>query len=171
MLFNEPFLALQKETETIWSQLTKYDNQTLNLAQAPGKWSAIQHMVHLNKSERSFLVLLTRALKNNVPLQGNVLKIFVKSRWFKFQLSAGRRIRAPKVIEPAQEVFNLDEVKKDYTKTREQLFQLLQTITPEQYGKFWVHHQYLKELRISDLLGFMRYHQYHHRKLFSKYLK
>jgi len=171
MLFNEPFLALTKETEKIWAQLSKYDGQTLNLAQAPGKWSILQHIVHLNKSERSFVVLLTRGLKSNAPLNGSKLKIFFRSRWFKWELSRGRRIKAPKVIEPAQEVFSLEEVKNDFAKTRAQLYQLLETITPEQADKFWVHHMYLKELRVNDLLGFMKYHQYHHQKLFSRYLK
>jgi uncharacterized damage-inducible protein DinB len=171
MLFEKAFNTLQADTEKVWQQFANYDAQTLNLSQAPGKWSAIQHMVHLNKSERSFVILLTKALRNNAPLNGSVLKVNFMSRLYKVYLNFGRKIKAPKVIEPAQEFFEVEQVKKDFEKTRAQLFPLLQSLTKEQIPKFWVHHLYLKELRVGDLIDFMVFHQNHHRRLFGRYLK
>ena len=171
MLFEKPFNVLQENTEKIWHFLSKYDHQTLDTAQAPGKWSVLQHLVHLNKSERSFVVLLSRGIKNKVPLKGNRMKIFFNSRIYKLYLNMGVKIKAPKVIEPSEETFNIEDVKSDFLKTRLQLYQLLETVTEAESKKFWVHHKYLKELRIDDLLGFMAFHQNHHRKLFSKHLR
>ncbi|MCX6190021.1 MAG: DinB family protein [Bacteroidetes bacterium] len=171
MLFKKPFNTLQTNTENIWYLLSKYDQQTLNTAQAPGKWSVMQHLVHLHKSERSFVVLLSRGIKNKVPLEGSRIKICFNSRIYKLYLNVGGKIKAPKVIEPSEEVFNLDDVKNDFLKTRSQLYQLMESVSEAQSKKFWVHHKYLKELRIADLLGFMIFHQNHHRKLFSVHLK
>lgn len=171
MLFEKAFNTLQTDTEKVWERFALYDAQTLNLAPAPGKWSALQHMVHLNKSERSFVVLLSKALRNNKPLKGSVLKIISRSLRFKLYLNIGVKIKAPKIIEPAQEIFNTEEVKNDFIKTRLQLFQLLETVTESQAREFWVHHLYLKELRVSDLMGFMIFHQNHHLKAIGKYLK
>ncbi len=171
MLFENPFNTLQSDTEKVWQLFSKYDEQELNRALYPGKWSAMQHMVHLNKSERSFVVLLTKALRNGVPLKGSALKININSLLYKIYLTVGIKIKAPKIIEPATARFNIEELRKDFAKTRLQFEALLNSITKEQTKHFWVHHLYLKELRISDLIGFMIFHQNHHRKAVGKYLK
>jgi uncharacterized damage-inducible protein DinB len=171
MRFEKAFNTLQENTERVWELFSLYDNTVLNRPQAPGKWSALQHMAHINKSERSFVVLLTKALRNNAPLKGNALKIFFTSTIYKMYLNIGVRIKAPKVIEPPTETLDVAQVKKDFAKTRAQLYEILGSVTPEQDNKFWVHHMYLKELRVADLLGFMIFHQNHHWKAIIRYLK
>jgi uncharacterized damage-inducible protein DinB len=171
MLFERPYNKLQNNTAVIWKRLTGYDPMALNTPLVKGKWTAIQHMVHLNKSERSFVILLTKALRSNSVLEGSLWKIKIRSLFYKAYLNLGIKIKAPKVIEPADEVFILEEVTKDFNKTRTQLYELLQSVNRDQAGKFWVHHKYLKELRVKDLLDFMIFHQNHHYKTIRKYLK
>ncbi len=171
MLFERPYNKLQNNTSVIWKRLSGFDTSELNTPLVKGKWTAIQHMVHLNKSERSFVILLTKALRSNSPLNGTPLKIQFHSLFYKAYLNLGIKIKAPKVIEPADEVFILEGVMKDFDKTRIQLYQILQTINREKATKFWVHHIYLKELRVKDLLDFMIFHQNHHYKTIRKYLR
>ena len=54
MSFEKAFTTLQTNTDQIWKYFDRYDGQTLNLSPAPGKWSALQHLVHINKAN-SFL--------------------------------------------------------------------------------------------------------------------
>lgn len=164
MSFEKAFNTLQKDTENIWQRLSACDAQTLNHAPIPGKWSALQHMVHLNKSERSLVVLLNKAIKNKAPLHGNVLKIKLRSLAYAAFLTLGMKFKAPKIMEPAPEVFDLEALKKDYAKTRAQLKQIMESITETQAKQFWVHHPILKEMRARDALSFMIFHQNHHRK-------
>ena len=171
MSFEKAFNTLQTNTEQIWKYFDRYDGQTLNLSPAPGKWSALQHLVHINKAERSFVILLSKALRSNQPLNGSPMKTVFRSLLFKAYLNFGVKLKSPKVIEPAIENFELEVLKKDFEKTRQQLKQLFESVTPEQWPLFWVNHIYLKELRVKDLLEFLTFHQNHHFKLVRRYLK
>ncbi len=164
MFFEKAFNMLETNTDIIWIELSKYQDSELNQPLAPGKWSALQHMVHINKSERSLLVLLYKAIKNKEPLKGSVLKIRFRSFLYKLSLNNGLKIEAPVFVVPSNDFLKLEDVKHDFTKTRHDLRQLLSILTDTQKNQFWVYHKNLHAMRAIDILNFMCFHQNHHQK-------
>jgi len=171
MLFEEQYKRLESATKEIWNEFSYYDLHWLNAPVTKGKWSPLQHMVHLNKSERSFIILLSRALKNNKPHKGSTLKTGLRRFLYKTYLRLGKKFKAPSIIEPSDEIFDIEVIKENFRKTRVQLCQLLAFLNQEQAGKFWITHHYLKELKVKDMLEFMIFHQEHHRKKFMRHLR
>ncbi len=159
------FQKLQHSSAHAWNFLSGFSHEALNAAAGPGKWSALQQMLHIHKSERSFVLLLTRSLQGGKPLKGNPFALYLRRLYYYTRIKAGTRIKAPKVADPsADTVLNPEEVRHAFEKTREQLKTLLESITPEQQKKYWVTHPFLKEMRVNDLLRFLNFHQAHHLK-------
>lgn len=172
MHYETRFQKLQEHAQEAWTFLAGFSHEALNRAPAPGQWSALQQMLHINKSERSFVILLTRSLQGGKPLNGKPLPLLFR-RWFYYaRIRFGARLKAPKVADTTEETdLQRETVQRDFEKTRAQLKALLDGMKPEQRNSYWVVHPFLKEMRTDDLLEFLQVHQAHHTRKMYRMLK
>jgi hypothetical protein len=153
-------------------QLEKLDLKTLNTPPAPGKWSILQVLEHLNSYNRYYLPQIENAVRKGLD-QGHKASIKFHPGWFGNYFTrimlpgktgqVGNRMSAPKEHRPAQQL-DAAKVVTEFRAGSLRLVELLQLATTTDIGRLRVPISISRfiRLKLGDTFHFLIAHQLRH---------
>ena len=166
---------LERQVQQLIEQvgkLTALDEQTLNLPAAPGKWSAAQHVAHLNSYNRYYLPEIAKALQRGrdrrlaaspVFRTGFFGNYFTKMMEPPVKGGKWKKYKAPADHVPPP-VLNGQEVLREFLEGSERLRDFLQQASRTNMNrlKLPISISRFIRLRLGDVLRFLIAHQRRH---------
>ena len=153
--------------EHLSDQLKQYFNlyQGINekyLSETPltGKWSILQNLQHLLRSEQlglqylQFKFIGDQAIPAvNLRNRFSLIILYVAfNSPFKFKAPEGKGLDIP------ENTGNITSLYNDFVETREALFDLISKIPDEKLAKAWFKHPYAGRMSLNDMLWFLSFH-------------
>ncbi|MEM1216120.1 MAG: DinB family protein [Bacteroidota bacterium] len=157
---------LNLQLNELLKDLANYTSAQLNRVPAPGSWSALQVLNHLQLSEQFSRQYCEKKLSFKPKLPKAGLTASVRSKIVTTYLQSPLKAKAPKFIAgsalPATD--ELDNVAQKYQHQRQKLARFLATVDEEYLDKQVYKHPLGGRLSIEGMLLFFNAHFQHHRK-------
>lgn len=174
-VFNSPELlqSLQDDIKKLMAgtvMLKQLPAGTLNASPAPGKWSAIQVIEHLNSYNRYYLSTIADSLQhahkyhlNTVFKPGWFGNYFTKMMQPNAQGKIANKMNAPKDHRPSP-VLDAEKVFAEFEREQQKLLNYLQQAAKADIGKLRVPISISKwiKLKLGDTFRFLIAHQQRH---------
>ena len=155
----------------IWEKLEKFSDEKLNTQPQQGKWSVLQVLAHIFKSERIATVLISKQLTAEKPLHQSKLSSVLKYALLRLTFFLGIKIKAPDAVANPEPIQDRKKLMKDFEKVRAQLRVLIDKFPDSRIEEKVYKHPRLGPLNLSETLRFLYHHQLHHLQQIEKILK
>ena len=164
------FNKLEEELNLLFSNLKKIDNNFLNYKPEANKWSIIQIIHHLYKSEQLSIVYIKRKVrdKNNIKKSNLVSKI--RGFILEWTLRLPTKLKAPANVADVPDTAELKFYIDKWTKIRDDLLQIIKNTERNLLMSNIFKHPAVGETNIIYALKFMQAHFEHHKKQIDKIL-
>jgi uncharacterized damage-inducible protein DinB len=161
---------MEEDSDRIFRMLETYTPQAINQQPAPGKWSALQVLFHLNSSESlSLAYMQKKSLGGNRIPRANVssavrsMALNTALKYFKW--------KKPQLLPDPPPELNLEEVRQSWKATRKQLYEFLRNLPPDMLQRQIYRHPAAGRMNAIQALSFMHEHFKHHEKQLLSALK
>ena len=166
------FDCLEADTKKLLTYLNRFDHQALNSNPKPNKFSAIQNLEHLMKSELLSRQYVEKKLSFDPILKNAGVLTGLRLGWMRVGNRLPLKLKAPKFIAkeslpPESEFY---EVVKRWNNQRAELKQYLETLPEELYGKEIFKHPFAGRMSLYGMLVFFRDHLHRHEKQIKRAL-
>lgn len=119
-------------------------------------WSISQVCQHLSMTEELYTVAIKRGLKSTEDS-------FVESKPLEFMLDRSRRLEAPDIAKPTEEIFECDDIMEKLSRSREKLYELLDAIEdPTLLNRRHFTHPVFKEMLLTEWVRSLYMHEQRH---------
>ena len=164
------FLQIEKERFELFNRLEKVSTETLNLKPQPDKWSIIQIVHHLYKSEQLSIVYIKRKLRDKTKIKKSSIASFVRGLMLEWALRFPTKLKAPSNVADVPDFAELEVYEKKWEKIRSDLKEIIVNTEEEILLNDVFFHPAVGEMNMINALKFMDAHFHHHKKQIDKIL-
>lgn len=144
-----------------------YTHDFLNRSPKPGHWSVNQVIRHLILSEQHSIDYVKKKWGFNPDLRKADLLTHLRYRVLWFSMWQPFHLNAPRVVNIKEGEFDISEQMGIWKKQREELYDFLNELPPEAFGREFFKHPVMGKIKLSHMLGFF----YHHCKRHIRQIK
>lgn len=158
--------SLDAELRELLDQLADYSEEDLNRSPGPGKWSALQVMQHLHRSEELSLQYLRKKLSNPATLKRAGLMTSLRELFLAVYLDVPLKFKAPKAVSPETfpEGATLDGLGTSWQSLRGQIREFLAAQPEIAFRSEAYKHPLAGRVTLNAMLAFFQGHFRRHRK-------
>ncbi len=167
----EKLELIEKERKTLLEKLAGFDDEKLNEKPKPDKWSVLQVMNHLIKSEKLSVVYIKRKVNGNSDLKRTSFKSKINAFLLRIGLLLPLKLKAPANVSDLPDYDTFENVKANWDKTREMFLSIIIEMPDEMLEKDVFKHPSIGEMNIVGAVDFFDSHFKHHRKQIYSLLK
>lgn len=131
------------------------------------KWSTLQILFHIIKSEQLILLSMNHEMKSKLKRKAGI-SAFVRFAITKAVLHSGFKIKAPPLLRKMPDEYNLSDLLKRWSKIREELKNILTGFADNDLKYALFKHPYAGDFNLKQTLNFMLEHLKHHKKQIEK---
>ena len=158
------FDMIESRRKKLLDELKKYPDELLNKKPLPEAWSAIQVMEHLMISEEASLKYLQKKTLDTSRAAPAGFKSASKLFLLNLSFFMPVKYKAPAVLNPSEGFISLKEIESKWTKIREDIFQLTDSLNDAELKKELWKHAFAGKMNIYQMLDFFNTHFERHRK-------
>jgi hypothetical protein len=162
------FARLESSRKNILSTLKTFNPESLNKKPAGDKWSSLQILFHIIKSEQLTTISVKRALKEYDKKVNTGLPETLKTALLKIILITPLKFKAPRVVADIPDQPGLEEMIARWSSIRSDIKDLLETIPAEAMKKNIFNHPFSGKMNIFHTTDFLISHSEHHYRQIKK---
>jgi hypothetical protein len=168
---NTLFAELEKQRILLMTELSIYNDATLNKKPSPEAWSAVQVMQHLMGSEAGSLAYMKKKLSytNKIPRAG--FMSYVRRIGLSIIFALPLKFKAPKHIETFPDYANFDSLKNQWASQRLELQYFMDSIPDNMFKTTLWRHAVVGKMSITQMLSFFHSHTERHRGQIERTLR
>ncbi len=155
---------IEKERNDLLEKLSAFDDEYLNMKPRPGKWSVLQILNHLIKSEKLSVIYIKRKISG----QSEIKQSSIKSKINAFILRTGLRLpiklKAPDNVSDVPDYDTLENVKQNWDKVRRLFLSVIIDMPDGMLDKDVFKHPVTGKMNIKGAVDFFDSHFKHHLK-------
>ena len=155
---------LENKRIKLFSRLDIIDNNKLNLQPSEGKWSIIQIVHHLYKSEQLSIVYIKRTLFKSENLNKSGLLSAIRGSILGLALKSYIKFNAPKNVSDVPEFGELEHYGNKWSRIRNDLHNIIEQSCEEILNCNIFSHPSVGKMNMVYALKFMESHFDHHKK-------
>lgn len=158
MDFQEINHSLKETRDELLGTLQGLNPNQLNMREDSDRWSIGQICQHLIKTEELFVVAIRKGLKSKEDSS-------IEEKSLEFLLDRSKKIAAPDIAKPTDEIIEYNEIIEKLKNSREKLYELLNTIEdPSVLSRRHYIHPVFKEMLLLDWVRTLYLHEQRHIK-------
>lgn len=147
---------LEETRNELLGILNGLSGERLNKRKDSSSWSIAQVCQHLSKTEELYVAAIRRGLKSEEDS-------FKENKPLDFLLDRSKRLEAPDIAKPTDEVLEYEEIIEKLNKSRQKLFELLHTLEdPSVLSRKYYIHPVFKEMLLIDWVRSLYFHEQRH---------
>jgi DNA gyrase/topoisomerase IV subunit A len=162
------FILLEEERTELFTKLEKLDGRILNYKPAADKWSIVQIVFHLVKTEKLVVISINRELKNIDTSKKLGMKERLSALLLNTALKTNFKFKAPEIVRNVPVEYDINELITKWITVRNNLKQALEKLNSDSINKFVFEHPYSGKLDAVQTLNFLHNHFNHHLKQIEK---
>ena len=140
------------------------EQEKLNTQPEENKWSIVQIIFHLVKTERIAVITITKGIKNIDSTSETGLIENYRSLILLLSLRLPFKYKAPTIMRKVPEEYEINELKRKWEMIRNQIGNLLKEIKENDLNKIMFEHPYSGKMNIVQTLNFLNNHLERHFK-------
>lgn len=162
--FKLKYDKLEKNRIELFSQLENVNSSLLIKKPTKEKWSIIQILYHLLRSEQLSIISIkhTIAKEKNIK-KSNILSYF-RGLSLSLALSTSLKFKAPQNAAEIPDNGNLNELKIKWDKVRKNLLEIIETTDEKILKSDIFSHPIAGKMNLNAAINFMHSHFNHHKK-------
>jgi hypothetical protein len=164
------FNNLENKRHQLLMELKEIDNQILNYNPLGNKWSIIQIIHHLYKSEQLSIVYIKRKLRNANNIKKSSFSSFVRGFMLEWALRFPTKLKAPANVSNVPDFGELEDYKTKWSNIRKDLSEIIKNTDIKILNSDIFKHPSVGEMNMIHALKFMHAHFHHHKKQIDKIL-
>lgn len=167
------FNKIENQKDHVFNMIKDLSPEQLNQSPGKGKWS-ISHIVsHLIVAERLSVQYMQKKIQGVESTKDSGLREEIKMAVLKIsQRIDGLKFRAPKYVMDHTVVYSdIDTMKEEWTKTREDFRQLLEKVEDKHIHRLIYKHAVAGYLNVQHAVMFFREHVTHHTPQIKRIVK
>jgi uncharacterized damage-inducible protein DinB len=165
------FEKLEVQRTSLLSEIKQLSPEILN-KHLPGKWSISQILAHLITAEQLSINYLNKKMQGIQTVENTGLWEEIKTLTLKISQRLPLKFKAPRlVVENTPAFESVEQIEMAWTKTRNELKELLSRIADDQIRRKIYKHPIAGKLNIHQALRFFGEHIIHHQPQIKKLLK
>jgi hypothetical protein len=165
------FYKLETSREKIIPVFVSSNSDTLKKKPAADKWSALQILNHIIKTEQMSMIALKRGLKDFQSKEKTGLAESIKTILLRVTLNTPLKFKAPKGAGDIPEQPILNDMLKKWEVVRKDLKDFFDTIPQEAMKKNLFNHPYSGKMNIFHAADFLVSHSEHHYRQIKKLVR
>lgn len=162
---------METERQRLFEKIEAVDENQLSLIPKPNKWSILQVVYHLLKSEQLSLIYV----KKKLFYKSNIFQVSPMTSLRSAALNLGMRLpikfRAPQRVAEFPEDLNWPDLKKQWDEARIEFDKIFEGLLPEFEDKQLFYHPEAGRMTLYHMLTFFRTHINRHEKQIDKLIK
>ncbi len=163
---------LERQLEETLRLLRQQPQDALTYIPAPGKWSALQVLEHLLRTEQVTLQYLKKkAAQGMDQLPGGSIKSKLRSTALLIFLRLPIKIKAPAIVEVTNQTQTLSDLETAFRTLRAEMQQFLEQLPNEGFRVQLFRHPLVGRLRLRETFLFLSAHFGRHHKQIINTLK
>jgi len=165
------FDRLEKTRLELMENLEKFGEKELSFQPHQDKWSIIQVIHHLNKTEQLSVAYINKKLQYRTNIKNSGSAAVIRSFLLKLALRSPFRFKAPKFIADVSQTGTFESIKDQWEETRKDIRKLLDEFPDDFLDKNIFKHAFAGRMNIFQMLNFMQDHFDHHLKQIGRIKK
>lgn len=158
MELQEINLRLKETRDELLGTLSGLSEDQINNRKDPNSWSISQVCQHLIKTEELYVAVIKRGLKSKEDS-------FIENKPLEFLLDRSKKIEAPDIAKPTNEILEYQEIIEKLNNSREKLIELLNTVEdPSLLSRRHFIHPVFKEMLLIEWVKSLYLHEQRHIK-------
>ncbi|GIP18122.1 hypothetical protein J40TS1_37640 [Paenibacillus montaniterrae] len=158
MKIEEIYQNLEATRDELIRALDGLSKEQLNRQIASSSWSICQVCQHLAKTEELYVVAIMRGLKSKEDS-------LLEKKSLDFLLDRSKRLTAPDIVKPTDEILEYEEIIERLSHSREKLYKLLNSVEdPSVLSKRQFTHPVFKEMLLIEWVKSVYLHEQRHTK-------
>lgn len=158
MELKEIYQKLKETREELLGITDGLSREQLNKQIDSYSWSISQVCQHLIKTEELYVVAITRGLKSQEDS-------FIDMKPLEFLLDRSKKLEAPDIAKPTDEILEYPEIIERLNHSREKLYKILNTVEdPSVLSRRHYPHPVFKEMLLIDWVRSLYLHEQRHIK-------
>lgn len=175
MGLKKKFDKIEHSKSDLLQKLKNIETQKLNFKPKENKWSILQIIFHIVKTEHLIIISIEKNLKNFQNNKKNVLNAgiisSIKYYFFILMLKSPLKIKAPKILAGVPETYNFENLINKWDSLRNNLKNMLDSFPKNSKNKIFFTHPYGADLTINQTLVFLYVHLERHKKQIKNILR
>ncbi len=164
----EKFEELESKRIALIKKLENYSLKQLNSHRIQNKWSIIQIIFHLIKTEHIVIISFKKAVKNNNYEKIAGLSAKIRSMLLNLALKTSIRFKAPKLMQNVPETYDFGELLRKWVMIRNELADFIKNCNSDVMNINIFRHPYAGYMNITQSIDFLDEHFNHHVKQIEK---
>jgi len=165
------FDKLELDRKNLFSKLEKVNEDVLNLKPQENKWSIIQVIHHLYKSEQLSIVYIKRKLRDTQNINKSGLVSIARSLLLEWALRFPTKFKAPNNVSDVSDIAELELYSTKWTRIRNDLIEIIENTDIEILKSDIFKHPSVGEMNMVHALKFMQAHFDNHKKQIDNILQ
>lgn len=155
---------LEKDRLTLLNEIEGLNEDQLNYKPNPDKWSIIQVIHHLIKSEKLSVIYIKRKISNKSLLENSNIKSKINAFALKWGLNLPLKFKAPTNVSDVPDFDTFENVKLKWDKVRNSFSSIINDTSTEVLTKNIFRHPIAGRMNMIGTIEFFDSHFKHHRK-------
>ncbi|MFO7448125.1 MAG: DinB family protein [Ignavibacteriaceae bacterium] len=160
--------SIETERLDITEQVKKLPDKELNRKPAEGKWSVLQIIFHLVKTEKIAVISIQKGIQKKEKHAAWTLRSLINNALLNIILKTPVKIKAPPIVAKVPDTYNLNELLVQWEKSGKALKETAEEFTPELMEINVFPHSYLGDMNITKTFKFILEHLKHHKRQIYK---
>ncbi len=158
------FEELEKSRIALFNQLDSLSEQEINFKNDPSKWSVVQIIFHLVKSEQLTVIAFSRNLEKTEKLRNSGIMGFFRHISLSIALKSSFRFKAPRMLSNMPDKYDIQELKNKWNTIRNNFSEALEKLPEPIVNKATFKHPLAGWLNSNQMLDFLNNHFDHHKR-------
>ncbi len=155
---------IERDRNDLLEKLAAFDDEYLNKKPQPGKWSVLQILNHLIKSEKLSVIYIKRKVSGNSIPEQSTFKSKINAFILHFGLRLPIKLKAPDNVSDLPDYDTFENVTQNWNKVRELLLSIIIDLPDDMLNKDIFKHPTTGKMNIKGAIDFFDSHFKHHRK-------
>ena len=139
----------------VWRSIEGLNDEQLNRKTDEGKWTIAQVLDHLYLIEKAMTKAIKGGLENAEETQADEKPVYLTA-------DRSKKVKAPAYLEPSDGFMTLEGLREKLNSSRAELTDLVAHATEERLAERSLPHQVFGQLRLSQWVEFIGYHEKRH---------
>ncbi|MCP4969924.1 MAG: DinB family protein [Arcobacter sp.] len=168
---NTKFEKLENDRKNLFLRLKKVNKDILNFKPQENKWSIIQIIHHLYKSEQLSIVYIKRKLRDTTKVKKSGLGSLGRGLILEWTLRFPTKLTAPSNVSDVPDIAKLELYNEKWVRIRKDLSEIIENTTVEILKSDIFKHPSVGEMNMVHALKFMQAHFDNHKKQIDNILQ
>ena len=164
------FDKLEKGRLELFSKLERIDTNLLMKKPTEVKWSIIQILFHLFKSEQLSIISIKHTITKNKNIKNSNILSHFRGLVLMLALSTNFKFKAPQNVAVIPDNGSLNDLQIKWDKVRKNLLEIIETTDEKILKSDIFSHPLAGKMNLNATINFMHSHFNHHKKQIIRYL-